>query len=118
LNNLVPEPSGLEVNRVGDRKVEGNTMIKTTTQTKVALATLGVMVASTAACVSTAHAGSKGRRNTTIGLGAVTAYGLLKKNKTVAIAGAVGTAYAYSRYRKAKKAEDRNNRYRSARRYR
>ena len=94
-------------------------MIKTT-QSKVALGTLGVMLASTMGGMSVAHAGSKGRLNTTIGLGAVTAYGLLKKKKTVAIAGAVGTAYAYSKYRSAKKNESRqrNARYRSSRRYR
>ena len=82
-------------------------MIKTT-QSKVALGTLGVMLASTMGGMSVAHAGSKGRLNTTIGLGAVTAYGLLKKKKTVAIVGGLGTAYAYTKYRKAKKVE--NNR--------
>lgn len=55
--------------------------------------------------VQPAEASTKGRRNTTIALGAVTAYGLLKKNKKVAIAGGVGTAYAYSRYRKSKKSK-------------
>jgi hypothetical protein len=77
----------------------------------VALGTLGVMAASTvgglALTSSEAHAGSKGRRNTTIALGAATAYGLLKKKKTLAIGAGVGTAVAYSRYRKAKKAEQR-----------
>ena len=87
--------------------------MKILTQRKTAVALLGVMAASTLGA-GVVHAGSKGRRNTTIGLGAVTAYGLLKKNKTVAIAGGLGTAYAYSKYRKAKKAEDRN---RDARRY-
>jgi chromate transport protein ChrA len=53
------------------------------------------------------HASTKGRRNTTIALGAVTAYGLVKKKKKVAIVGAVGTAYAYSRYRKSKKNDRR-----------
>ena len=75
----------------------------------VALSTLGVMTASTLGGLgmTAAQAGSKGRRNTTIGLGAVTAYGLLKKKKTLAIGAGVGTALAYSRYRKAKKAEQR-----------
>lgn len=77
----------------------------------VALSTLGVMAASTIGGLvvtsAPAEAGSKGRRNTTIGLGAITAYGLLKKKKTVAIAGGIGTALAYSKYRKAKKAEQR-----------
>lgn len=79
---------------------------KFTTQRGIALATLGVMSVSTLGVAGVANAGSKGRLNTTIGLGAVTAYGLLKKNKTVAIGGALGTAYAYSKYKKAKKAED------------
>ena len=54
-----------------------------------------------------AEASTKGRRNTTIALGAVTAYGLLKKNKKVAIAGGVGTAIAYNRYAKKKSWEKR-----------
>lgn len=49
-----------------------------------------------------AEASTKGRRNTAIALGAVTAYGLLKGNKKVAIAGGVGTAVAYNRYAKKK----------------
>lgn len=49
-----------------------------------------------------AEASRKGRRNTALGLGAVTAYGVLKGNKKVAIAGGLGTAYAYSRYKKGK----------------
>ena len=90
--------------------------MKTTMNRWIALGTLSVMTAGTlGAGVTAAYAGSKGRRNTTIALGAVTAYGLLKKKRTVAIGGALGTAYAYSRYRSAKKNE---RRYRSARRYR
>jgi hypothetical protein len=88
--------------------------MKIHTNRTIALSTLGVMTASmmggVALTADPAHAGSKGRRNTTIGLGAVTAYGLLKKKKTVAIGGALGTAYAYSRYRKAKK-QERRRRY-------
>jgi hypothetical protein len=85
----------------------------------IALGTLGIMTAGTVGGfgITDAHAGAKGRRNTTIALGAVTAYGLLKKKKTVAIAGGLGTVYAYSRYRKAKKEEDRRN-ARRARRFR
>ncbi len=77
----------------------------------IALGTLGVMSVGTIGGmgITAAEAGSKGRRNTTIGLGAVTAYGLLKKKKTVAIAGGIGTAIAYSRYRKSKKADSRRN---------
>jgi hypothetical protein len=79
--------------------------MKTTTQSKIAIAALGVMTASTFGGVTAAHAGSKGRLNTTLGLGAITAYGLLKGNKTAAIAGGLGTVYAYSKYNSAKKDE-------------
>jgi uncharacterized membrane protein YebE (DUF533 family) len=86
--------------------------MKINTNRKIALGTLGVMTASTlgglALISAPAQAGSKGRLNTTLGLGAVTAYGLLKKKKTVAIAGAVGTAVAYSKYNKARKQEKRD----------
>lgn len=66
-----------------------------------------------------AHAGSKGRRNTTIGLGAVTAYGLLKRKKKLAIIGGIGTGIAYYRYRQARKSEKRREAYNRnrARRY-
>lgn len=85
----------------------------------IALSVLGAMVLSTLGVfsITPAHAGSKGRRNTAIALGAVTAYGLIKKKKKVAIAGAVGTAYAYKRYSNQKKRE-RNRRYYGRRYYR
>ena len=54
-----------------------------------------------------ADASVKGRRNTTIAAGAVTAYGLLKGNRKVAIIGGLGTAYAYKRYRDAKRSNRR-----------
>lgn len=54
-----------------------------------------------------ANASVKGRRNTTIAAGAVTAYGLLKGNRKVAIIGGLGTAYAYKRYRDAKRSQRR-----------
>ena len=75
----------------------------------IALGILGVMTATSfgGLGMGTAYAGAKGRRNTTIALGAVTAYGLLKKKKTVAIAGAVGTAVSYRQYQIAKKREKR-----------
>jgi hypothetical protein len=72
------------------------------------------------------NASSKGRRNTTIGLGAATAYSLLRGKTTQGLILGAGTAYAYSRYRKSRKAEKRraqlarNSRYRTRyhRRYR
>lgn len=57
--------------------------------------------------ILSAEASSKGRRNTAIAAGAATVYGLLKGNKTIAIVGGLGTAYAYKRYRDAKKSERR-----------
>jgi hypothetical protein len=58
--------------------------------------------------IGEAQASKKGRLNTVIGAGAVTAYGLLKGNKTLAILGGLGTAYAYKRYRDAVKSERRH----------
>ena len=82
-------------------------MLKNANKT-VAVTMLGVLSVSSLGLLSTpAEASTKGRRNTTIALGAVTAYGLLKGNKTVAIAGGVGTALAYGRYDKSKRAQKR-----------
>jgi hypothetical protein len=65
-----------------------------------------------------AAAGSKGRRNTTIGVGAAAAYSLLRgKTKQGLVLGA-GTAYAYKRYRDARRAERRRARLARARSYR
>ena len=93
-----------------------NTTAKTNTFVStprvIALATISAMSVSTLGLVGTANASVKGRRNTTIALGAVTAYGLLKHNNKVAIGGALGTAYAYSRYNKAKKADKKIDRRR------
>jgi hypothetical protein len=59
----------------------------------------------------TAHASSKGRRNTAIGLGALAAYGLLRGKTGTGLAAGAGAAYAYKRYRDARKNERRSNRY-------
>ena len=93
----------------GEEQV-ATTPIATKSTKLVAFGTAGVLMAGTLGGLgmSEAQAGAKGRRNTAIGLGAVTAYGLLKKKKTLAIAGGIGTALAYSKYRKAKKQEDRD----------
>jgi len=65
-----------------------------------------------------ALAGSKGRKNTAIGLGAAAAHQLLTgKTRNAVILGA-GAAYAYKRYKDAEKDENRNRRayrYRSSR---
>jgi len=93
--------------------------MKIRTNRWIALSVLGAMLLSTLGVfsITPAYAGAKGRRNTAIALGAVTAYALVKKKKKLAIAGAVGTAYAYKRYSNQKKRE-RNRRYYGRRYYR
>ena len=78
----------------------------------IALSVLFALMLSTlgAAFVAPAEASTKGRRNTTIALGALTAYGLIKKKKTLAIGAGVGTAIAYHRYRKGKQSDRRRSR--------
>lgn len=65
-----------------------------------------------------AEAGSKGRRNTAIALGAVAAYGIVKKKPAVAGIAGAGAIYSYMKSRSARKSEqrrDRNRRYRGSR---
>jgi len=52
-----------------------------------------------------AEAGSKGRRNTAIGLGAVAVYGIVKKKPLVAGVAGGGAIYSYMSSRKAAKKE-------------
>ncbi len=79
----------------------------------VALATLGALALTSFGRVAPAHAGSKGRKNVMLGAAAVTAYGLLKHRRGLAVAGAVGTGVAYHNYRAAKQRENREASYRS-----
>jgi len=65
-----------------------------------------------------AQASSKGRLNTTYALGAATVYSLLKGKTTQGLILGAGTAYAYKRYRDAKKGERRRARYYTTRYYR
>lgn len=60
-----------------------------------------------------AEASTKGRRNVAIGLGILTGVALVKGKTGLAVAGALGTAYAYHRYRKGKKADIRRASWRS-----
>jgi hypothetical protein len=60
---------------------------------------------------SGAHAGSKGRRNTAIGLGALAAYQLLRGKTTTGVVAGAGAAYAYKRYKDARDDERRYGRY-------
>lgn len=62
-----------------------------------------------------AEASSKGRRNTTYALGAATVYSLLKGKTTQGLIAGAGTAYAYKRYRDARKAEKRRAQWNSTR---
>jgi hypothetical protein len=72
-----------------------------------AVVALVAMLATTLAApqLPLAYAGSKGRRNTAIALGAVTVYSLLKGKKKAALIGAAATAYAYKRYSNEKRRE-------------
>jgi hypothetical protein len=87
---------------------------ETTMKTQVAkqslvLGTLGILATTFAgSAIAPVQAQSKSTwKNAAIAGAAVTGYGLLKKKKTVAIVGAAGTAYAYSRYNSKRKAENR-----------
>ena len=70
---------------------------------------LGILLGSLSpAMMTSAEASTKGRRNTAIGLGILTGVALVKGKTGLAVAGALGTAYAYHRYRKGKKADRRS----------
>lgn len=75
---------------------------------------VALTVLTSALVPSVAFAGSKGRKNTTIALGAVTIHQALKGKTTNALVLGAGTAYAYKRYKDARKDEKRRA---SARRY-
>src|SRR5262245_39409054 len=83
----------------------------------------GLMAIAVAASLFTfglpaAQASSKGRLNTTLGLGAATAYTLLRGKTIPGLILGAGTAYAYSRYRSAHNSEKRRARYSRVRYYR
>ena len=82
--------------------------------TAVALASaIGLSVAAP----MTAEAGSKGKRNTAIGLGAVAAYGVVKKKPLVAGLAGGGAIYSYMRSRQDAKKESARRRTSSRGRY-
>jgi hypothetical protein len=72
------------------------------------LAAVGLSLAPAGA----AYAGSKGKRNTAIGLGAVAVYGVVKKKPAVAGLAAGGAIYSYMRSREDAKKEKRRSRVR------
>jgi len=63
------------------------------------------------------QASSKGRKNTSLGLGALALYELLRGNTTTGLLAGAGTLYAYKRYRDARKGERRYGRYYGRSRY-
>lgn len=65
-----------------------------------------------------AEAGSKGKRNTAIGLGAVAVYGVVKKKPLVAGLAGGGALYSYTRSRQDAKKERQRAAARRARRAR
>ena len=87
-------------------------------KSRVMAGVLALSVFATALVPSAAFAGSKGRRNTAIGLGAVTIHQALKGKTTNALVLGAGTAYAYKRYRDARKSEKRRERAARAYTYR
>ena len=78
------------------------------------LAAIGVGLAAPHA----AEAGSKGRRNTAIGLGAVAVYGIVKKKPVIAGLAGGGAIYSYVRSRQAAKKERARRQARQRARYR
>jgi hypothetical protein len=82
--------------------------MKITKQRSIALSTLGVLSATTLAGAFTTQAQAAGAdtwKKVAIGAGAVTGYGLIKKNRKVAIIGGVATVASALKYRSAKKKE-------------
>jgi Cu/Ag efflux protein CusF len=82
---------------------------------KSRMTTMGAAMATTAMLGSliapgAAHAGSKGRKNTAIGLGAAAAQQLLTGKTTNGVLLGAGAAYAYKRYQDARKDETRQRR--------
>jgi hypothetical protein len=81
--------------------------------------TAGLLAAAVAGMLmlpGAASAGSKGRKNTALGLTGLAAYELVKGHTTTGIIAGAGAAYAWKRHADARKAEKRRARY--ARSYR
>ncbi len=83
---------------------------------KLRVAMLVTMVASTLLSPMAALAGSKGKRNTAIGLGAVAAYGIVKKKPLIAGLAGGGAIYSYMQSRKDRRKERDRDRRASQRR--
>ena len=83
---------------------------------KIRLTALAVLTAVGLSVVPAraAYAGSKGKRNTAIGLGAVAVYGVVKKKPLIAGLAGGGALYSYTQSRRDR---DREKRRARARRY-
>jgi len=77
----------------------------------------GALLTSAATALASRHS-ERTWRYLTYGLGGVTAYGAVKGSPTIALLGAAGTAYSYSRWRGDVKRRHRYERYHRYRRYR
>jgi uncharacterized membrane protein YebE (DUF533 family) len=73
---------------------------------------LAATLAMSMSLAAPAHAGSEGRKNTTLVLGAVALHQLLTGKTTNGLIAGAGTAVAYKNYKDAKKDEDRAERHR------
>lgn len=88
-------------------------MTRTLRMTALAMvSSLGLMLGS----AGVAEAGSKGRRNTAIGLGAVALYGVVKKKPVVAGVAGGGAIYSYMSSRQKARGERNRRRSRASRR--
>jgi len=74
--------------------------------------TISLCAGMLAVSVPQASASSSGRKNTTLGLGAVAAYELLRGHTGTGLLAGAGAAYAYKKYSDARKQERRFGRYR------
>lgn len=86
---------------------------------KIRLAGLGIagVLGLTLLAPGAAHAGSKGKRNTALALGAVAAYGLITKKPLIAGAAGAGALYSYTQSRRDAGRERDRDRYRRYGRY-
>lgn len=80
-----------------------------------AVMSIGMVTASIAP--AQARGGESTWRGLTYGLGGVTAYGAVKRSPTIAILGAAGTAYSYSRWKRAERDRHRREHYYRSRRH-
>jgi predicted secreted Zn-dependent protease len=76
------------------------------------------MLISALALPGVASASTKGRENTALALGALTALELVKGQSTNALLAGAATAFAYSKYEDSKKNDQRRDRWENSRNWR